>query len=123
MKEQHEARYSYDGISRVIHEKARLSIMTSLLVHKNGLSFQELKDFCQLSDGNLSRHARILEDAGFIRVEKGFEGRRPKTDYTMTEKGKTEFLRYLGELEKIIRDAHGEEEAGAESGDPEMTMG
>lgn len=123
MKEHKEGRYSYDGISRLIHEKARLSILTSLFAHRKGLSFQELKELCGLSDGNLSRHARILEDAGFIDVQKGYEGRRPRTDYTLTKTGEAEFLRYLSELEKVIRDAHAKEKKKADTGNPEISFG
>ena len=122
MKEYNRGRYSYDGISRLIHEKARLSILTSLFTHKNGLSFQELKELCDLSDGNLSRHARILEDAGLISIQKGFEGRRPRTDYKITEKGEAEFLSYISELEKVIRDTNAEEKKKAESGNPEISF-
>jgi DNA-binding HxlR family transcriptional regulator len=120
MKEHNQGRYSYNGISRLIHEKARLSILTSLFTHREGLTFQELKELCDLSDGNLSRHARILEEAGLIKVHKGFEGRRPRTDYIITEKGTGEFLSYLGELENVIRDAHAENKKKAVKENPDI---
>jgi DNA-binding HxlR family transcriptional regulator len=123
MKKHKGGRYSYDGISRLIHEKARLSILTSLFAHRNGLSFQELKELCDLSDGNLSRHARILEDAGLISVQKGYEGRRPRTDYKLTDTGKTEFLEYLEELENVIRDVHSKEKKKALKENPEISFG
>lgn len=123
MKQHKGGRYSYGGISRLIHEKARLSILTSLFAHRKGLSFQELKELCGLSDGNLSRHARILEDAGLIIVQKGYEGRRPRTDYKLTETGVAEFLSYLEELEKVIRDAHSKKKKKAELNNPEINFG
>jgi DNA-binding transcriptional ArsR family regulator len=71
------APFSFEGLDRVLHEKARLSIMTSLADHPKGLSFTELRELCALTDGNLSRHVQILEEAGMLSVTKGFEGRRP----------------------------------------------
>jgi DNA-binding HxlR family transcriptional regulator len=99
-------RYSYDNLTRIIHEKARLGIITSLLANKKGLSFNELKELCSLSDGNLSRHMQALEEYKFIEVKKGYEGRKPKTIYKITPLGEKEFVKYLNELEKVIHDAN-----------------
>ena len=74
-----EAPFAFEGLDRVLHEKARLSILTSLADHPKGLSFIELRDLCGLTDGNLSRHVQILEEAGMLTITKGFEGRRPLT--------------------------------------------
>ena len=72
-------RFAYDGLDRVLHEKARLGIMTSLVTRPEGLLFGELKRLCALTDGNLSRHLDVLREAGLVEVWKGFENRRPQT--------------------------------------------
>lgn len=71
VKQQDTARYAYDGLNRTIHEKARLSLLTSLISHPKGLSFGERKQLCRLTDGNLSRHMKVLQDGGFVKVVKG----------------------------------------------------
>jgi DNA-binding MarR family transcriptional regulator len=98
-------RYSYDGLDRVLHEKARLGIMTSLATRPDGSSFNELKQSCALTDGNLNRHLDVLHKAGLVAVEKGYEGRRPLTTCRLTSEGRKRFLEYLALLEKVIRDA------------------
>lgn len=98
-------RFAYDGLDRVIHEKARLSVMTSLARHPKGLAFGDLKTFCGLTDGNLSRHLQTLEEVGFVAITKGFEAKRPLTLCRLTEKGRRHFLDYLDVLERIVRDA------------------
>lgn len=97
-------RFAYE-LDRLLHEKARLGIMTSLLAHSEGLSFNELKMLCDLTDGNLSRHLHVLNEAGLIEMRKGFEGRRPQTTCLLTGEGRLRFLSYLEELEKVVRDA------------------
>jgi len=72
-------RFSYEGLDRVIHERARLSILTSLIANRRGLLFSDLKQLCALSDGNLSRHLQVLQEAKLIAVSKGFEKNRPQT--------------------------------------------
>ena len=67
------APFSYDGLDRVIHEKARLGLMTSLMAHPKGLAFADLKQLCGLTDGNLSRHLGVLQEAGLVEVTKGYE--------------------------------------------------
>ncbi len=99
------ARYAYDGLDRVLHEKARLGILTSLLSHPDGLAFNDLKSLCALTDGNLSRHLRVLEEEGLLMVEKGFDGRKPKTHCRMTVLGRQRFLAYLEVLERVVHDA------------------
>jgi DNA-binding MarR family transcriptional regulator len=98
-------RYAYDGLDRVIHEKARLGILTSLLTHAGGLLFTDLKSLCALTDGNLSRHLQILQDAGLVEVWKGFKGKRPQTLCRITTAGRTRFREYLNILEHVISDA------------------
>jgi len=99
------ARFSYDGLDRVIHEKARLGLLTSLMTHPKGLSFADLKQLCALTDGNLSRHLQVLQEAGLVEVIKGYEGNRPHTTCRLTKSGRKRFLDYLGVLEQLVRDA------------------
>ena len=72
-------RFAYDGLDRVIHEKARLSVLTSLVAHPKGVVFGDLKQLCGLTDGNLSRHLQVLQDAGLVEISKGFDRNRPQT--------------------------------------------
>lgn len=105
---QGDAPFAYDGLDRVLHEKARLGILTALLARPDGALFTELKELCSLTDGNLSRHIQVLKDAELVEVWKGFESRRPQTLVRMTEQGRADFLAYLEELERVIRDARSE---------------
>ena len=98
-------RFAYEGLDRVLHEKARLGIMTSLVMRPEGLMFSELKRLCALTDGNLSRHLEVLREAGLVEVWKGFEQRRPHTLCRLSPEGRQRFLAYLEELEQVIRDA------------------
>lgn len=100
-----EGRFAYDGLDRVLHEKARLGILASLVAHKDGLKFGDLRALCQLTDGNLSRHLDTLHEAGLVEIWKGFEGRRPQTVVRMTTEGRKRFVSYLEELERVIKDA------------------
>jgi len=85
----------------LIHEKKRLAIVSALAVHRK-LSFNDLKSLLKLSDGNLSTHARKLEEAGYVSCNKGFDGRIPKTDYQLTAKGKKALQKYLAHMEALI---------------------
>ena len=98
-------RFAYDGLDRVLHEKARLGIMTSLVTRPDGLLFGELKRLCALTDGNLSRHLDVLHEAGLVEIWKGFENRRPQTLLRLSPEGRQRFLAYLEELEQVVRDA------------------
>jgi DNA-binding HxlR family transcriptional regulator len=100
-----DAPFSYDGLDRVIHEKARLGLLTSLMTHPKGLSFADLKQLCALTDGNLSRHLQVLQEAGLVEVIKGYEGNRPHTTCRLTKSGRKRFIEYLGVLEQLVRDA------------------
>lgn len=100
-------RFAYDGLDRVIHEKARLGILTSLLTHTNGLSFNELKELCSLTDGNLSRHLAVLSDARLVKAWKDDQIPRPRTKYRLTPDGRRRFVEYVGVLETIVADAAG----------------
>jgi len=98
-------RFAYEGLDRVIHERARLSILTSLAAHPKGLAFGDLKQLCQLTDGNLSRHLRILEEAGLVDIAKAFRENRPLTTCRLTSTGRRRFLDYLAVLESVVSDA------------------
>ena len=98
-------RFAYEGLDRVIHEHARLSILTSLAAHPKGLAFGSLKQLCQLTDGNLSRHLRILEEAGLVEIAKAFRDNRPLTTCRLTSAGRRRFLDYLAVLESVVSDA------------------
>ena len=105
MPESRAAPFSYEGLDRVIHEKARLGVLTSLIAHPKGLAFAELKRLCGLTDGNLSRHLQVLQDAGLVEITKGYEGNRPHTSCKLTTTGRQRFLDYLSVLERVVRDA------------------
>ena len=115
MSEQN-GRYAYEGLDRVLHEKARLGIMTSLVTHPDGLLFGELKQLCALTDGNLSRHLDVLHKAGLVEIVKGYEGKRPQTTCRLTPTGRQRFREYLAHLERVIRDALAERQTKAEPG-------
>ncbi len=104
-------RFAYDGLDRVIHEKARLGILTGLLTHPGGMLFNDLKTLCSLTDGNLSRHLQILQDAGLVEVWKGHKGKRPQTLCRITADGRAKFRDYLNILEHVIADAVPDDDA------------
>jgi DNA-binding HxlR family transcriptional regulator len=88
-----------------MHEKARLGILASLAANAGGLLFNELKQLCSLTDGNLSRHLAVLSDAGLVEVGKGNKGPRPQTMYRLTAGGWDRFTKYISVLEKVVADA------------------
>jgi DNA-binding MarR family transcriptional regulator len=98
-------RFAYEGLERVFHEKARLSIMTSLVAHPRGLVFADLKEFCALTDGNLSRHLQVLSESGFVALVKGYQHNRPQTLCLLTDEGRRRFLDYINVLESVVADA------------------
>lgn len=100
-------RFSYDGLDRVIHERARLSILTSLLAHPNGLVFGELQQLCGLTDGNLSRHLQVLQAAKLVTLSRDAGPGRPQTKCRLTSSGRRRFLEYLAVLERVLLDAAG----------------
>jgi DNA-binding MarR family transcriptional regulator len=97
-------RFAYDGLDRVIHEKARLSVLTSLVAHPKGLVFGDLKQMCGLTDGNLSRHLQVLRTAKLIDITKDVDHSRPHTFCRITANGRKRYLEYLAVLEQVIRD-------------------
>jgi DNA-binding transcriptional ArsR family regulator len=110
--EQHEERTALSAIDgdasmpmaldRLIHERVRLAIVSALAVHES-LTFNELKALLDTSDGNVSVHARKLEDAGYITCTKGFEGRVPRTEYALTTDGRRALEGYLSHMEALIK--------------------
>jgi DNA-binding MarR family transcriptional regulator len=99
------APFAYEGLDRVIHERARLSVLTSLITHPDGLCFVELKRLCALTDGNLARHLQVLEQDGMVRITKEGDGARAQTTARVTTAGRKRYLEYLTILERVIRDA------------------
>lgn len=93
-------------LDRLIHERLRLGIVSALAVNES-LSFNDLKKLMNTTDGNLSVHARKLEEAGYIVCTKFFEGRLPKTEYRLTESGRAALERYLNHMEALIRATRG----------------
>jgi len=93
-------------LDRVIHERLRLAIVSALAVNDT-LSFNDLKALLDTSDGNLSVHARKLEEAGYVACSKGFDGRIPRTEYRLTAQGRKALERYLDHMEALIRAARG----------------
>jgi DNA-binding MarR family transcriptional regulator len=89
-------------LDRLVHERLRLGILSALAVNES-LTFNELKKLLDTTDGNLSVHARKLEEGGYISCTKGFEGRVPRTDYRMTAAGRRAFERYIDHMEALIQ--------------------
>jgi len=89
-------------LDRVVHERTRLGIVSALAVNCS-LTFNELKQFLRVTDGNLSVHARKLEDAGYIACTKSFAGRVPRTEYRLTSQGRRALEKYLDHMESLIR--------------------
>ena len=100
-----EGRFAYEGLDRVIHERARLSVLTSLVTNPRGVSFGDLKELCSLTDGNLSRHLQVLERENMVEIAKGIDHNRPLTVCRITTTGRKRYLEYLATLEQVVRDA------------------
>lgn len=93
-----------EELDRLVHERLRLGIVSALAAEES-LSFADLKSILKTTDGNLSVHARKLENAGYIKVTKGFEDRKPKTEYRLTAKGRRALEAYLKQMEAILSEA------------------
>ena len=100
-----EGRFAYEGLDRVIHERARLSVLTSLVTNAKGLAFGDLKQLCALTDGNLSRHLRVLEKGKMVEIVKKYDRNRPQTVCRITTSGRARYVEYLSTLEQVVRDA------------------
>lgn len=104
-KNTREARFAYEGLDRVIHEKARLGLLTCLAGAGGGLTFGELKRLCDLTDGNLNRHLKQLADADLVALSHDQSGPRRQTICELTDAGRERFTEYLAELQRVVRDA------------------
>jgi DNA-binding MarR family transcriptional regulator len=102
-----EGRFAYEGLDRTIHERARLSVLTSLITNPKGVSFNDLKQLCALTDGNLSRHLSVLEEARMVEIIRSHDRNRPQTICRITPSGRKRYLEYLETLEQVVRDAAG----------------
>jgi DNA-binding MarR family transcriptional regulator len=114
-----EARFAYEGLDRVIHERARLSVLTSLVTNAKGLAFGDLKQLCALTDGNLNRHLRVLEKGQMVEIVKKLDRNRPQTICKITPSGRARYIEYLSTLEQVVRDARSTKEASI----PGLTAG
>lgn len=97
--------FAYEGLDRVMHERARLGVLTSLLANQKGLSFAALRQLCGLTDGNLSRHLEVLETAKLIEITRTTEDARPLSVIRITANGRKRFVSYLTVLEQVLLDA------------------
>ncbi len=104
-------RFSYDGLDRVMHEKARLGILSSLVANDAALLFNDLKQLCSLTDGNLNRHLVVLSEAGLVETWKGHQGLRPQTLYRLSANGRHRFADYIDVLESIVANAQSREQS------------
>ncbi len=95
------AKTAVEPLDRLVHERMRLGIVSALAVNET-MTFNDLKQLLNTTDGNLSVHARRLEDAAYISCNKSFEGRMPKTEYQLTRKGRRALERYLDHMEALI---------------------
>ncbi|HWO35194.1 MAG TPA: transcriptional regulator [Candidatus Acidoferrum sp.] len=111
-----DGRFAYEGLDRVIHERARLSVLTSLVTNPRGLAFGDLKQLCALTDGNLSRHLRVLEKGKMVELVKKHDRNRPQTICRITASGRARYMEYLSTLEQVVRDAARVTEHGPATG-------
>lgn len=95
----------YSALKGVFHEPNRMAIISALCGAPNGLTFKALKDQCNLTDGNLSRHLKALEEAGAVIIEKKFVGSKPQTTAILTDAGREGFIEYLQILEEVLKKA------------------
>jgi DNA-binding HxlR family transcriptional regulator len=109
--EESKARFAYEGLDRVIHERARLAVLTSLITHSKGVTFNDLKQLCALTDGNLSRHLVVLEKSKMVEIVKNYGQSRPQTICRITASGRGRYVEYLATLEQVVRDAAGASQA------------
>ena len=116
-----QAPFAYEGLDRLIHEHARLSVLTALITNSAGLAFNELKRMCNLTDGNLSRHLQVLDEAELITIFKGVEGNRSLTLCRITADGRRKYIEYLAVLEQVVTDAAGAIQVDGQRREPDKT--
>jgi DNA-binding transcriptional ArsR family regulator len=112
----------YGELERIFHEPNRLAIMSSLLGAPDGLTFTELKTVCELTDGNLSRHLKALDEAKAVRIKKRFVRNRPQTTVYLSKHGRTGFLQYLQALEAVLTEAARKLDAPPAATDPRFSF-
>lgn len=95
----------YEALERIFHEPNRLAIMSALCASREGLAFNSLKETCALTDGNLNRHLKVLEDAGAIRIQKSFVDAKPRTSIRLSARGLERFAEYLKALNEVLEKA------------------
>ena len=95
----------YDELKKIFHEPKRMAIMSALCVAEHGMAFTELKKECELTDGNLNRHLKVLVDSGAVRIEKEFIGVKPRTTIYITDSGIESFTEYLNALQQVLEQA------------------
>lgn len=117
-----QAPFAYEGLDRLIHEHARLSVLTALITNGAGLAFNDLKRMCSLTDGNLSRHLQVLDEAGLITIFKGVEGNRSLTLCRITSEGRKKYIEYLAVLEQVVTDAAGAIEVDGQRRETDKTV-
>ncbi len=120
---EHVGRFSYHGLDRVMHEKARLGILASLAANADGVLFNDLKQLCSLTDGNLSRHLGVLSEAGLVEIWKGTASSRPQTMIRLTNLGRERFAEYISVLEKVVADAQSQSQANPGIDRPGLSRG
>lgn len=96
--------YAFSGLDRVFHERGRLAICSALIAHADGLSFTQLQEACELTDGNLNRHLHALAEMGIVEMRRITGKGRPQTIVRVTREGSERFLNYIDELENVVRD-------------------
>ncbi|XZE56236.1 transcriptional regulator [Planctomycetaceae bacterium SH139] len=116
-------RFSYHGLDRVIHEKARLGILASLSANADGVLFNDLKQLCSLTDGNLSRHLGVLSEAGLIEIWKATNSSRPQTMVRLTAIGRERFAEYISVLEKVVADTHSKVQQSSQTNQAKLSGG
>ena len=99
-----EAPFSLSGLDRIFHERGRLAICSALVANPQGLTFTQLQDACELTDGNLNRHLHALAEIGIVHMERVTGKGRPQTIVRITSGGSTRFLEYIDELESLVRE-------------------
>lgn len=110
----------YEALERIFHEPSRLAIMSALCAATEGMTFNDLKEECRLTDGNLSRHLKALEEAGAVAIKKAFVGAKPRTTVHLAARGRQSFLDYLAALEEVLKKAA--RAAGSERGESNVAF-
>jgi DNA-binding transcriptional ArsR family regulator len=95
----------FDALERIFHEPNRLAIMSALCAAREGLSFNDLKEACVLTDGNLNRHLKVLEESGAVRIQKKFIDAKPRTTILLSTTGLERFTQYLEALSEVLKKA------------------